>query len=65
MAFGTANKLVERVREPGLLQEATGRKRNRVFTYGPYLALFEEPLALDVTPVQATEAAPELLEDPR
>jgi Fic family protein len=57
VAFPTANKLVERFCELELLEEITGRKRNRVFSYAPYLALFEEPKSLDVTPVQSTEAA--------
>jgi Fic family protein len=38
--YVTASKLVERFIELGLLLEITGRKRDRVFSYGPYLELF-------------------------
>lgn len=41
VTFATANKLVETFERLGLLQEMTGRKRDRVFRFGPYLALFE------------------------
>lgn len=54
-AFPTANKLVDRFCELGLLREVTGRRRNRVFNYQPYLVLFEEPGSGDSTPVQGTE----------
>jgi Fic family protein len=56
IAFPTANKLVDRFSELGMLEEITGRRRNRVFNYQPYLALFEEPESSDSTPVQGTEA---------
>ncbi|MCP9486797.1 MAG: Fic family protein [Gaiellaceae bacterium MAG52_C11] len=56
IAFPTANKLIDRFNELGLLKEITGRRRNRVFNYQSYLALFEEPGTGDSTPVQATEA---------
>jgi Fic family protein len=47
VAFATANKLVEQLQQLGILEEVTGRKRNRVFAYQPYLALFhdEQPQA--------------------
>jgi Fic family protein len=57
IAFPTANKLIERFTELGLLVEVTGRKRNRVFSYEPYLALFEDSTRSDDSPVQGTEAA--------
>ncbi len=40
-AFVTANKVVERFVNLGLLVEMTGFQRNRRFRYAPYLALFE------------------------
>lgn len=40
-AFVTANKVVERFANLGLLEEMTGFQRNRRFRYAPYLALFE------------------------
>jgi Fic family protein len=40
-AFVTANKVVERFVNLGLLEETTGFQRNRRFRYAPYLALFE------------------------
>jgi len=39
----TASRLIERVVRLGLLNEITGRRRNRVFRYGPYWELFREP----------------------
>jgi Fic family protein len=39
--FPTASKLVAQYAERGLLREITGRERNRLFRYDPYLALFE------------------------
>lgn len=42
LSFGTVNKLVDQFCELGLLREITGRKRDRIFRFEPYLALFEE-----------------------
>lgn len=41
--FPTANKLVSRFEELGLLREITGQRRSRVFRYDPYIALFDDP----------------------
>jgi Fic family protein len=41
-SFVTASKLVEELARQGLLKETTGQKRNRMFRYEPYLALFEQ-----------------------
>jgi Fic family protein len=41
-AFANANKLVARMAEIGLLEERTGQKRRRRFSYEPYLALFRD-----------------------
>jgi Fic family protein len=38
----TANKLVNTLNEMGILVELTGKRRNRLFMFGRYLALFEE-----------------------
>jgi Fic family protein len=43
VAFGTANRLVGRFEELGLLREVTGQRRSRMFRYEPYLDLFEDP----------------------
>jgi Fic family protein len=43
VAFPTANRLVGRLEELGLLREVTGQRRSRVFRYEPYLQLFDEP----------------------
>jgi Fic family protein len=39
-AFTTANKLIAKLQAAGLLTEATGQGRNRVFRYQPYIDLF-------------------------
>jgi Fic family protein len=41
VVFATANKLVDSFVEAGLLTEVTGRRRDRIFRFGPYLELFE------------------------
>lgn len=41
-SFVTANKLIERLVELGILREVTGGKRNRRYSYTAYLALFDE-----------------------
>lgn len=43
VTFATANKLVGRFEELGLLREMTGRRRSRLFRYEPYLRLFDDP----------------------
>lgn len=40
VAFPTANRLVMRFEELGLLREVTGQRRSRVFRYEPYIQLF-------------------------
>ncbi len=58
VSFVTANNLVERLQQLGVLQEMTGQQRYRVFRYGPYVDLFQEvvPSAEQDVPVQTTEA---------
>jgi Fic family protein len=56
VTFATANKLVEHLQALGLIREITGRRRSRVFSYAPYLALFRDDTAAEVaTPIQTTE----------
>lgn len=42
LSFARANGLVGQLQGLGLLRETTGRRRNRVFSYDPYMALFRE-----------------------
>ena len=42
LSFARANDLVGQFQNLGLLRETTGRRRNRVFSYEPYMALFRE-----------------------
>lgn len=41
-AYPTSNNLVARLVELGILYEITGRTRNRIFHYAPYIALFSD-----------------------
>jgi len=43
ITFAGANGLVSRLKNLGIVQEITGRRRNRIFRYGPYLDLFSGP----------------------
>lgn len=42
VSWPTANKLIRLFQDRGLLEETTGQRRNRVFRYAPYLALFSD-----------------------
>lgn len=42
LAYGNANNLVGRFEKMGLLTEITGQKRNRKYSYKPYLELFND-----------------------
>jgi Fic family protein len=44
----TANKILARLEAAGIVREITGRKRDRVFRYDAYLALYDQPVT-DVT----------------
>ncbi|MDX6706302.1 MAG: hypothetical protein QOI48_2148 [Solirubrobacteraceae bacterium] len=58
VSFPTANRLVARFVELGLLREVTGQKRGRLFRYEPYLRLFDDPTMHDDntgTPPEVTE----------
>ena len=43
LAFPNANALVKHFCNLGLLREITGQRRNRRFSFDPYLALFKDP----------------------
>lgn len=47
VSFPTANRLVSKFEDAGLLLEVTGQKRSRRFRYDAYLRLFDEPVAPD------------------
>jgi Fic family protein len=59
ISFVTANRLVEQLESLGVLDEITGRKRDRIFSYTPYVALFQDeaPTAQEGD-IQETEADP-------
>jgi Fic family protein len=42
LAYTNSNALIRELCDIGLLQEITGRKRNRAFAYTPYLDVFED-----------------------
>ena len=58
VTFPTANRLVARFEELGILKEVTGQRRSRMFRYEPYLRLFDEPVpaAEQQVPAEVTEA---------
>jgi Fic family protein len=57
VTFPTANRLVGRFEELGLLVEVTGQRRSRMFRYEPYVRLFDEP-----EPVSPADASIEVTE---
>jgi Fic family protein len=58
IAYVTASKLIDRLQELGVVVEITGRKRDRVFSFDPYLDLFrEEPIQDRPVPIETTEFA--------
>jgi Fic family protein len=42
VAFATASRVVDAMCDLGILVETTGQKRNRVYAYDPYLAMFQD-----------------------
>jgi len=50
-----ANNLVSRLAERGIIEEITGHKRNRLFRYQPYIALFAENPSLEPPSEVTTE----------
>jgi Fic family protein len=55
--FPAANNLVSRLARRGIVNEITGNKRNRLFRYEPYIALFAENPPAETPPKSAAEAA--------
>jgi Fic family protein len=60
VTFPTANRLIGRFEELGLVLEVTGQRRSRLFRYDPYLRLFDEPEDTAEAPAatEATEGPP-------
>ncbi len=58
VTFATANKLIARFEDLGLVREITGQRRSRRFRYEPYLRLFHGGVAdlQPTTPAQVTSA---------
>ena len=56
----TANRLIQRLIGLELMDEITGRQRNRVYRYTPYWRLFQDQVVADSSraPVQTTESEP-------
>ena len=47
VSYVTASNVIGKMEEAGLLDEITGQKRNKVYRYEPYIALFnQQALAL-------------------
>jgi Fic family protein len=42
LSYPNANSLIKALSDIGLLEEITGQKRNRAFSYAPYLAVFRD-----------------------
>jgi Fic family protein len=64
VTFPTANRLVARFEELGLLREVTGQRRSRLFRYDPYLRLFDDPPEDSPDePVEVTESPSQLNRD--
>jgi transposase len=45
VSYGTANNLIQRFEEAGILEEVTGRQRYRRYRYRDYILLFQEEAA--------------------
>lgn len=57
LAYSTANSLVSRFEELSILNEITGRSRDRLYRYDAYVDLFEEDLEIPPDPrFETTEA---------
>ena len=41
-SYSSANMLIAKLCDIGILEEVTGRRRNKLFRYGPYIALFRD-----------------------
>ena len=58
VAFATANKLLEQLERLELVEEITGRRRDRVFRFSPYLELFRAEDEAPLGQAAQTESAP-------
>jgi Fic family protein len=56
--FPAANNVVSRLAKHGIVQEITGQKRNRLFRYEPYIALFAENPPPEPAPPTAIKVGP-------
>lgn len=59
MSYVTARNVVERFVQGGLLKELTGKSRNKVYRYQPYIDIFQEQHSATSekkTPIQLTNA---------
>ena len=62
LAFVTAAKLLDGLVELGIVEEITGARRNRVYRYSPYLALFaDQPPKIEAADVEETESGQQRL----
>lgn len=55
VSYATANNVLTRLLDLGLIEESTGNRRHRRFKYTPYVALFE---STDATPSTEVEREP-------
>lgn len=67
VTFATANRVIDSLQSANIVEEITGGRRNRVFSYRPYLELFSEPETEeeDVGSTQVTETASDDAAAPR
>ena len=49
VSYSAANNLVARLVEAGILEEISGRRRNRIFSYQPYVRIFDEDANVSTT----------------
>jgi Fic family protein len=54
--YATANSVLMRMQELGVIQESTGYRRHRRFMYTPYVALFESTAGAAVAEVESAPA---------
>ena len=57
--YTTASRLIRQFERVGILDEITGRRRNRIFRYTPYWRLFQDADDIDKTsePAQTTASS--------
>ncbi|HSP81723.1 MAG TPA: Fic family protein, partial [Myxococcaceae bacterium] len=56
-SYVTAGKLIDELERKQVLKETTGQKRNRVYRYQPYLALFEQQGVETEAPAEAAQVS--------